>query len=419
MKSLDEAYPAATRSVPGSTPESTPGSTPESAPSAATLQATVTESLAEVPAEAWNRLAGDDNPFLRHEFLVALERHDCVGEDAGWYPRHLLVYADDRLVGAAPMYVKTHSFGEFGSDWAWADAYQRAGMGYYPKLVCAIPFTPATGRRLLCAPGADAEGVRAAIVQAAVEIARNAGVSSLQWLFASEDDTRLLEARGHVGRIGCQYHWHNHDYRDFQDYLDHLRSKRRKQVRRERREANASDVEIRVLSGGEASEADWHAYHRLYSATYDRKWGYPSLTPEFFCEVGETMPDSVMLVLAHRDRHCVAGAHLLRGRDTLYGRNWGCTEYLPSLHFEMCYYRGIAYCIEQGLRVFEAGAQGEHKIWRGFLPRATHSAHWFRDARFRDAIVDFLRRERIEIGHHMDVMREHLPFRSDTDKARE
>ena len=393
--------------------------TPETATEpAVTLRATVAESLSTVPAPEWNRLAGDDNPFLRHEFLSALERHDCVGADSGWYPRHLLVYSEDRLVGAAPMYIKAHSFGEFGSDWAWADAYQRAGLAYYPKLVSAIPFTPATGKRLLCEAGADSMRVTAAIVEAAVEIARSAGMSSLQWLFTTEDDTRALQARGLADRIGCQYHWHNHGYRDFQDYLDHLRSKRRKQVRRERREANASDVEIQVLTGAEASEADWHAYHQLYSATYDRKWGYPSLTPEFFCEVGNTMPDSVMLVLARRGRHCVAGAHLFRGRQTLYGRNWGCSEYLPSLHFEMCYYRGIAYCIDEGLAVFEAGAQGEHKIWRGFVPQATHSAHWFQDARFRDAIGDFLRREHVEITHHMDIMGQHMPFRSDSEHGR-
>ncbi len=392
--------------------------TPElaSEPSGATLRATVAERLSDVPAAAWNRLAGDDDPFLRHEFLIALERHGCVGGDSGWYPRHLLVYSVDRLVGAAPMYIKAHSFGEFGSDWAWADAYQRAGMAYYPKLVSAIPFTPATGRRLLCAPGADSATIKAAIIDAALQIGRSSGVSSLQWLFASEDDSRLLEARGHAGRIGCQYHWKNHGYRDFQDYLDHLRSKRRKQVRRERREANAGDVEIQVLSGGDASEADWLAYHALYSATYDRKWGYPSLTPEFFCEVGRTMPESAMLVLARRGPSCIAGAHLFRGRNILYGRNWGCREYLPSLHFEMCYYRGIEHCIDQGFAVFEAGAQGEHKIWRGFLPRATHSANWFRDNRFRDAIGEFLRREHAEINHHMDIMRQHLPFRSDPDE---
>jgi predicted N-acyltransferase len=394
--------------------------TPEASADASTttLQASVAESLCDVSAQAWNRLAGDDNPFLRHEFLSALERHGCVGGDSGWYPRHLLVHAGDALVGAAPMYIKVHSFGEFGSDWAWADAYERAGMAYYPKLVSAIPFTPATGRRLLCAPDVDREGLRAAMVEAALEIARGAGVSSLRWLFATEDESRLLASRGHAARIGCQYHWHNHAYRDFQDYLDHLRSKRRKQVRRERREANASDVTIRILTGAEASEADWHAYHALYSATYDRKWGYPSLTPEFFCEVGRTMPDSAMLVMAHRGATCVAGAHLFRGRDVLYGRNWGCREYLPSLHFEMCYYRGIEFCIDQGLSVFEAGAQGEHKIWRGFVPRATHSASWFGDDRFREAIADFLRRERAQITHHMGIMGEHLPFREAPDEGR-
>lgn len=389
---------------------------PDSSPGVETFQATVAEGLSDIPAADWNRLAGDDNPFLRHEFLLALERNGCVGGDSGWYPRHLLVYANDKLVGAAPLYIKVHSFGEFGSDWAWADAYQRAGEAYYPKLVSAIPFTPATGRRLLSAPGADATQVRAAIVEAALAVAESAKVSSLQWLFVDEDDMPLLEARSHAARIGCQYHWHNHGYRDFQDYLDHLRSKRRKQVRRERREANASDVDIRVLMGSDASEADWHDYHRLYSATYDRKWGYPSLTPEFFCEVGESMPSSAMLVLARRGPACVAGAHLFRGTHTLYGRNWGCSEYLPSLHFEMCYYRGIEHCIDQNLAVFEAGAQGEHKIWRGFLPRATHSAHWFGDARFRDAIADFVRRERNELRHHMEVMGRHLPFRSDSDE---
>jgi hypothetical protein len=393
-----------------------PATEPASAPAGTALRTTVCEHLSDVSAADWNRLAGEDNPFLRHEFLIALERNGCVGADSGWYPQHLLVYSQERLVGAAPMYIKVHSYGEFGSDWAWADAYQRAGVAYYPKLVSAIPFTPAAGRRLLCAPGTDSAAIKAIIIEAALAIARSSGVASLQWLFASEDDYRLLKNKQHAGRIGCQYHWRNRGYRDFQDYLDDLRSKRRKQVRRERREANASGVEIRVLSGGDASPADWHAYHTLYSATYDRKWGYPSLTPEFFCEVGRTMPDSAMLVLAHRGRACVAGAHLFRGGHALYGRNWGCSEYLPSLHFEMCYYRGIEYCIEQGLAAFEAGAQGEHKIWRGFVPQATYSANWFRDNRFGDAIGDFLRREHAQITQHMDIMRTHLPFRSRPDK---
>ncbi len=394
------------------------GTEPLAEPAGTELRVTVAEDLSEVSSTDWNRLAGEDNPFLRHEFLVALERHGCVGGGSGWYPRHLLVYSQARLVGAAPMYIKAHSYGEFGSDWAWADAYQRAGVAYYPKLVSAIPFTPVAGPRLLCVAGTDSTAIKTIIVEAALEIARSTGVSSLQWLFTSPDDYRLLESEQHAGRIGCQYHWQNHGYRDFQDYLDALRSKRRKQVRRERREADASGVEIRLLAGGEASPADWHAYHALYSATYDRKWGYPSLTPEFFCEVGGTMPDSAMLVLAYRGRDCIAGAHLFRGRTTLYGRNWGCSEYLPSLHFEMCYYRGIEFCIQQGLAGFEAGAQGEHKIWRGFVPQTTYSANWFRDSRFRDAIGDFLCHERAQIDQHMDMMRGHLPFREPPDERR-
>jgi predicted N-acyltransferase len=397
-----------TATTPSSAGSEHPGAEPE-----VTLRATVIEDLDQVRAEDWNRLAGDDNPFLRHEFLAALERHDCVGEDSGWIPRHLLVHHGEELVGAAPLYVKLHSYGEFGSDWAWADAYERAGVSYYPKLVSAIPFTPATGPRLLCSPGLARATIAGAIVETALEVARSAKVSSLQWLFASEEDQEVLESRSHARRTGCQYHWHNHGYRDFQDYLDHLRSKRRKQVRRERREANAGNVEIQMLTGGDVSEAQWRAYHELYSATYDRKWGFPTLTPEFFMEVGRTMPEHVMLVLARRGGRYVAGAHLFRSREVLYGRNWGCHEYHPSLHFEMCYYRGIEHCIDHGLHTFEAGAQGEHKIWRGFLPVTTHSAHWFRHQEFRVAIDDFLRQERAQVSRHIDGMKGHLPFRNE------
>ncbi|MDX1432717.1 MAG: GNAT family N-acetyltransferase [Gammaproteobacteria bacterium] len=377
------------------------------------LEASLIDAIDEVPAAEWNALAGDDNPFLRHEFLAALERHGCVGQDSGWVPRHLVVRADGSLVGAAPLYVKLHSYGEFGSDWAWAEAYARAGIRYYPKLVSAIPFTPATGPRLLAARHLPRADIARAIAGAALEIAQNAKVSSLQWLFVGGDDLAVLEANGFAHRTGCQYHWRNRAYRDFDDYLESLRSKRRKQVRRERREANAAGLEIRLLGARDIGEAEWHAYHALYSSTYDRKWGYPSLTPEFFCEVGEAMPDSAMLVLARRGTRYVAGAHLFRGRRVLYGRNWGCHEFHPSLHFEMCYYRCIEHAIEQGLDTFEAGAQGEHKIWRGFVPVETHSAHWFRHHEFRDAIDDYLRRERAQIRRQIEAMETHLPFRAE------
>lgn len=375
------------------------------------LHARVAERIDEVEAREWNRVAGGDNPFVRHEFLSALERHGCVGGDSGWYPRHVLLYAGDRLRGAVPLYLKAHSFGEFGSDWAWAEAYARAGVAYYPKLVAAVPFTPATGPRLLHAAGD--EDAAHALVTAALEVARGTRVSSLQWLFCSAEDCRVLEERGHARRTGCQYHWHNHGYRDFGDYLDHLNAKRRKQVRRERREAAQAPVEVEVLPGSEVSEAQWHAYHDLYSATYDRKWGFPSLTPGFFQEIGRTMGESVLLVLARRGKRYVAGAHLLRGRDTLFGRNWGCHEHHRCLHFEMCYYRGIEYCIDAGLATFEAGAQGEHKVWRGFAPVATLSAHWFRHREFRSAVDDFLEEERAHVARQIAYMREHLPFKGE------
>lgn len=383
---------------------------PADAAGARELHARVTERIDEVDPGEWNRLAGGDNPFLRHEFLSALERHGCVGEDSGWYPRHVLLYDGKRLIGAVPLYAKTHSFGEFGSDWAWAEAYARAGVAYYPKLVAAVPFTPATGPRLLHAGDA---GVAEALAAATIEVARSARVSSLQWLFCAPEDCRVLESRGLARRTGLQYHWHNHGYRDFQDYLDHLNAKRRKQVRRERREAAEAPVEVELLRGGEASETQWRAYHELYSATYDRKWGYPTLTPGFFEEIGRTMGDSVLLVLARRGGRYVAGAHLLRGRDTLYGRNWGCHEHHRCLHFEMCYYRGIEHCIDEGLATFEAGAQGEHKVWRGFSPVATLSAHWFRHREFRTAVEEFLEEERAHVARQIEFMRGHLPFKSD------
>jgi predicted N-acyltransferase len=383
--------------------------TPET-PANGTLVAQVLASIDEIAAEQWNHLAGNSNPFLRHEFLAALERHGCVGPDSGWQPQHLVVLRDGAPVAAAPLYLKSHSYGEFVFDWGWADAYERAGGEYYPKLLSAVPFTPVPGPRMLCAPGAGRQ-LREALAGAAIELARRHRVSSLHWLFVEPDDAAALATAGHLQRTGCQYHWRNPGYRDFQDYLDALSSKRRKQVRRERREAAAAPVEIEVLSGDEISGAQWQAYHALYASTYDRKWGYPALTTGFFEEIGHTMAQSVVLILARRGRQYLAGAHLLRGSDALFGRNWGCTERHRALHFEMCYYRGIELCIETGLGRFEAGAQGEHKIMRGFLPVETRSAHWIADRGFREAIAEFLERERRANAAQIAEMATHSPFR--------
>ena len=288
-----------------------------------TYRAEILPEIRAIPKAEWNALAGTGNPFVRHEFLAALEEYDCVGDRYGWSPRHVLLRRGDTLVGAMPMYMKGHSYGEFVFDWGWADAYERAGQRYYPKLVVAAPFTPATGPRLLLGENPAPDGA-ALLASAAVQIAQESEISSVHWLFARPEETAAMGDLGLLVRYGQQFHWHNPGYRDFQDYLDQMTSKRRKQVRRERRNAQAAPVKVEVLTGADVTEAQWEAYHGLYASTYDRKWGYPSLTPDFFKAMGETLSDSVMLVLAERDGRYVAGAHLFRGQDALFGRNWGC-----------------------------------------------------------------------------------------------
>ena len=384
----------------------------------ATLEESVTRyrseivgGLASVDASEWNRVAGDRSPFVRHEFLCALEEHGCACSETGWSPCHVLLYDGGRLVGAVPMYAKSHSYGEFVFDWSWADAYARAGLEYYPKLVVSIPFTPAAGPRLLYErTGADSD-VPDLLVDTAVAFARHADVPTLHWLFTDDDDSDRLSQREHLIRSGCQFHWRNPGFRDFQDYLDGFTSKRRKSIRKERREAAAAPVEIEVRDGTEMGEEQWVAYHALYASTYERKYGHPFLTRDFFLTVGETMADGVIVVLARRGSRYVAGAHFFRDASMLYGRNWGCFEFHRSLHFEMCYYRAIEYCIARKLDGFEAGAQGEHKILRGFMPVLTRSAHWVRHDAFRKAIEDFLIREDRGVRAYISEMRNHSPFK--------
>ena len=371
----------------------------------------VVERIDAVDPNDWNRLAGRDYPFVRHEFLHALECCHCVGEQSGWIPQHLLLERHGDLIGCAPMYVKWHSNGEFVFDWSWANAYAQAGVLYYPKLITAIPFIPAMGPRLLVGTDPGASQRRQALIAAGLRVAENMGVSSLHWLFTDINDIRLLEEKGLLIRTGCQFHWDNPGYQCFQDYLDRLTSKRRKQIRKERREAAQAPVVVEIIFGGDVTETQWHAYHRLYSSTYDRKWGYPALTLEFFEQIGHTMPDSILLILARRGDRYIAGAHCFQGGNTLYGRNWGCTEYYRSLHFELCYYRLIEHCIATGLRRIDAGAQGEHKLMRGFLPITTWSAHWIHDQRFHNAIAGFLRHERRDMEIYQQQMDLHSPFR--------
>lgn len=376
------------------------------------MELRIAQAIDEIDAEQWNRVAGTGYPFFRHEFLAALERHQGVGERYGWLPRHLLALEGGRLVGAVPLYLKHNSYGEFVFDWAWADAYHRNRIPYYPKAVAAVPYTPATGPRLLVAPGADREAVAGALTELAMELARETGLSSLHWLFTDGTDTPWLEDRGFMLRLGCQFHWQNPGYRDFDDFLDRMSSRKRKKVRRERRFVREAGLEMRLDLGSSMGAEDWAVMHRFYRSTFERKSGIPTLSQSFFEELGRTMGDQIVAVRACKGQRAVAGAILVRGEDTLYGRHWGCDADYHSLHFEACYYQGIEYCIQAGLRRFEPGAQGEHKISRGFLPTATWSAHWIAHPGFREAIGDFLEREKAGMRHYMAELQEHSPFKS-------
>ncbi len=366
--------------------------------------------IADVQATAWNALTDGRYPYLRHEFLSALEQHGCLGHSVGWLPHHLLLEdADKRLIAASPLYIKLNSFGEFVFDGSWANAYQQAGLEYYPKLAVAAPFTPATGPRLLIAPEARSDDLYAQLIDATVDVGQALGVSSVHWLFA--EDRALLESQHLLKRSGYQFHWHNHDYQSFDDFLADLSSKRRKQIRKERRDVAAAGVTLERIPGDQVDARLWKTFYSLYRSTFAKHGNYPALTLGFFQEIATTMGEQVLLVIASRRMRPVAGAFFLAGPDTLYGRYWGSFEEVPALHFEACYYQGLDYCIENGLQRFEPGAQGEHKISRGFLPTWTYSMHWIADLRFRSAIARFLAEEFREVQSSMIELNEHSPFK--------
>lgn len=367
--------------------------------------------LGAIAAGDWDLLAGDQ-PFLSHAFLSALVRHGAVGGDSGWHPRYLVARAGGRPVGALPMFMKDHSFGEFVFDWAWAEAYHRNGLRYYPKLVVAVPYTPVTGARILLAPDCDAETVSAALIEAAISYAGESGASSLHWLFTNAEDGTRLQERGFMRRSGCQFHWRNRGYRDFDDFLSTLSSRHRKKIRAERGAVAEQGVRTEVHTGDAISPELWDVFHDFYLSTFERKGNYAPLTRGFFREIGAALGERTLLALAERDGRYIAGAFFFADGNTLYGRNWGRSEEVPALHFELCYYRAIEYCIEHGLQRFEAGAQGEYKVKRGFEPVETCSAHWVADGRFSAAIGDFLSREHGAMGDYMDEMTSHLPYRS-------
>ena len=349
------------------------------------------------------------DPFTTHRFLSALEESGSVGPGTGWAPRHIVARAGGALIAVAPLYLKSHSQGEYVFDHGWADAFERAGGQYYPKLQGAVPFSPVAGRRLLSAPGFEVTG-RAALLDGMAQIAAEAGLSSVHLTFCAEDEARIAEGAGWLHRIGQQFHWFNRGYPSFEAFLADLSSRKRKAIRKERERANAFGGTIRALTGDEITPAHWDAFWTFYQDTGSRKWGRPYLTRAFFDRLHQ-MRDEVLLFLAERDGRPVAGALNLIGRDTLFGRYWGCVEDHPFLHFELCYHRAVDWAIAQGLARVEAGAQGEHKLARGYLPVPTHSAHWIGHPGLRDAVARFLDAERAAVDEDIEILTDLGPFR--------
>lgn len=374
------------------------------------MQIRIIEHLSLVNAEDWDQLGEDLSPFVSYTFLNTLEQTGCLHE-YGWYPRHITVYDGERLIAAMPMYIKDNSYGELVFDWAWADAYHRAGLAYYPKLVTAIPYTPATGPRLLVHPEKEFSQLARVLCQAAIDHAREIKASTLHWLFTDDRDTAFLQQQGYAMRLGCQFHWENQGYEDFEHYLSFMTAAKRKKIRRERRRVAEQNVELEIRHGDEMNDTLWEIFHGFYCSTFDRKSGMPTLSLEFFKTIGEKMPRQIVLVFARHDGHYVASAVNFRNDHGLYGRHWGCSEAFHSLHFEACYYQGLDYCIAHGLQRFEPGAQGEHKITRGFLPTPTWSAHWVAHPEFAKVIDKYVLQEQEGMQHYIHSLQQHSPFR--------
>jgi uncharacterized protein len=373
--------------------------------------------IAAVLAADWDTCAGDlamhaGNPFIRHAFLKALEESGSATRNTGWLPQHLLLENErGELAGCMPCYLKSHSLGEYVFDHGWADAYGRAGGRYYPKLQASIPFTPVTGRRLLVQPGADAAKREAILLQAAAELTERLGVSSLHITFLTRSEWELAGKLGFLQRTDQQFHWRNEGYQTFEDFLAALSSRKRKAIRKERREALSDRVEIEWVTGPDLTEAHWDAFFAFYMDTGSRKWGSPYLTRTCFSLFGETMADQILLVLAKRAGRYVAGALNFIGADTLYGRYWGGVEHHPCLHFEVCYYQAIEFAIAHKLARVEAGAQGAHKLSRGYLPVETYSAHYIADPALRRAVANYLKRERLAVAREIALLAEDSPYR--------
>ncbi|WP_165855602.1 GNAT family N-acetyltransferase [Marinobacter sp. JSM 1782161] len=374
------------------------------------------EPVASVDAIApgdWDRLSGTGNPFLRHHFFAALEHSGCTTATTGWEPAHLLIRLDGQLHGLIPAFRKTHSMGEYVFDWGWADAYARYGVDYYPKLLMAVPFTPSQGHRLLLSPTLRDRLKPGDLNPLLDEAARELGCHSWHLLFPNSADQRLLEAPNRLHRLGCQFHWFNRDYRSFDDFLAQLTSRKRKSIRKERRQIAEQGIAFDHYPGHALPNSVLDAFHVFYQATYLKRGQRPYLNRDFFQHLRDSQPEQLHVIMARLDERMIAGALFLHGEDTLYGRYWGCLEEYDHLHFETCYYQGIELAIERGLRCFDAGAQGEHKLVRGFEPQLTHSWHWVAHPGFAEAIADFCEEEAMDVRGYRDAALEALPYRQE------
>ena len=376
------------------------------------MKVTVHDSIADIAREDWNSLAGDAYPFLDHAFLDLAEHTGSVSPDAGWTPRHLTISESGKLRAALPLYEKSHSWGEFVFDWAWANAYEQAGFDYYPKLVSAVPFTPATSTRLLLADKHDADAARALII-AATQLATDTECSSVHFQFPTEPEIALFETNGLLLRKDCQFHWHNRDYGSFDDFLSTFTSAKRKKAKRDRRRVKENGIRFRRLRGFELDHDTWSTVYALIARTFMMRGSLPYFNQAFFEGLSERLPDNVLVILAELDAEPVAAAVFFESATTLYGRYWGSDGHFDALHFETCYYQGIEYCIETGKRLFEPGTQGEHKVSRGFSPVTTWSAHWLAHPEFANAIERYLDAEGRHIEQYIDAVDQRTPYKAD------
>jgi uncharacterized protein len=377
----------------------------------------IVEHLADIPAAEWNQLLpADAGPFLQHAFLSALEETGCVGGNTGWQVAHLSLRQADQLVGAIPLYLKQHSYGEFVFDWSWAQAYEQQGLRYYPKILCAIPFTPVQGTRILCKPELDYLEIGATLIKGIKSLLSDNHLSSAHFLFPQASEAEILKEQGFLLRDSVQFHWHNQNFATFEQFLSALTMKRRKNIRREREQVAREAISFRHIPGQESSEQDWEFFFDCYQNTYREHQSSPYLNEAFFKLWAKQMPESLHLIVAERDQKPIAASLIVVDKAQLkaYGRYWGAIEHIPCLHFETAYYQAIEYCIAQGIQTFEGGAQGEHKMARGFLPTTIQSAHFIQDPQFAKAVGHFLEREHQGIGAYVDELAEHNPLKSTT-----